>query len=157
MSNHTEGWGEVDQSIAIARPAQELYEIWRDLESLPQILSHVKLVREETPTQSHWIVEGPLGTDIGWDSVITQDIPGKRLSWRSTEDADVDNEGSVEFLSEPGSLYTQMRVRMSYRPPAGALGKAVAVLFGKDPNGQVADDLQKFKENVEAGTFAARI
>ena len=156
MSDHMEGWGEVDQSIMIARPARELYDIWRDLGSLPDILSHVKLVREDSPTQSHWIVEGPLGTDIGWDSVITQDIPGKRISWRSVEDADVDNEGSVEFLETPGNIYTEMRVRMAYRPPAGALGKAIATLFGKNPNGEVEDDLQKFKESVEAGSFARR-
>jgi uncharacterized membrane protein len=153
MTQETEGWGVVDQSVTIARPAQELYDIWRDLGSLPHILSHVKLVREDSPTQSHWIVEGPLGTDIAWDSVITQDIPGRRISWRSVEDADVDNEGSVEFLAAPGAIYTEMRVRISYRPPAGSLGKAVAALFGKDPNGQVEDDLQKFKEAVEAGTF----
>ncbi len=156
MVEQTEGWGEIDQSITIARPARELYDIWRDLGSLPDILSHVKLVREDTPTQSHWIVEGPLGTDIQWDSVITADMPGKRLSWRSVEGADVDNEGSVEFLSAPGAVYTEMRVRMSYRPPAGALGKAVATLFGKNPSGQVEDDLEKFKESVEAGTFGAR-
>ena len=133
-----------------------MYDIWRDLGSLPDILSHVKLVREDSPTQSHWIVEGPLGTDIGWDSVITQDIPGKRISWHSVEDADVDNEGTVEFVGAPGSLYTEMRVRMSYRPPAGALGKVIATLFGKNPNCQVEDDLRKFKESVEAGTFARR-
>ena len=156
MADQTEGWGEVDQSITIARPARELYDIWRDLGSLPDILSHVKLVREDTPTQSHWIVEGPLGTDIGWDSVITQDIPGKRISWRSVEDADVDNEGSVEFQETAGGIYTEMRVRMSYRPPAGALGKAIATLFGKNPNGDIEDDLQKFKESVEGGVFARR-
>jgi uncharacterized membrane protein len=156
MADKTEGWGEVDQSIAIARPARELYDIWRDLDSLPDILSHVKLVREESPTQSHWTVEGPLGTDVSWDSVITQDIPGKRLAWHSVEGSEVDNEGSVEFMAAPGAIYTELRVRMSYRPPAGALGKAVAKLFGKDPNGQVEDDLRKFKERVEAGSFAKR-
>ena len=156
MAEHDEGWGVVDQSIAIAKPATELYEIWRDLESLPKILSHVKLVREDTPNRSHWIVEGPLGSDVAWDSIITQDIPGKRLAWRSVEGADVDNEGSVEFLAAPGAIYTEMRVRMTYRPPAGALGKAVAALFGKDPNDQIEEDLRKFKDAVEAGTFLPR-
>jgi len=156
MADQYEGWGTVDQSVIIARPARELYDIWRDLESLPRILSHVKLVREDSPTQSHWIVEGPLGTDVAWDSVITQDMPGKRLSWRSTEDSTVDNEGSVEFESEPGSTFTRVHVRLAYRPPAGALGKAVAALFGKDPNTTVEDDLEKFKQAVEAGTFVGR-
>jgi uncharacterized membrane protein len=150
-------WGEIDQSISISRPAGELYEIWRNLDSLPDILSHVKLVREITPMLSHWVVEGPLGSDVSWDSVITEEIPGQRLAWKSVEgSSEVDNEGSVEFRSSPGSLYTEMRVRIRYNPPAGALGKAVAYLFGKDPNGEVEDDLRKFKEAVEENRFVHR-
>jgi uncharacterized membrane protein len=151
-----ESWGEIDQSVSIARPAGELYDIWRNLDSLPDILSHVKLVREITPMLSHWVVDGPLGTDVTWDSIITEEIPGQRLAWRSVEGSEVDNEGSVDFHASPGSLYTEIRVLIRYNPPAGALGKAVAALLGKDPNGQVADDLQKFKEAVEADRFVHR-
>jgi uncharacterized membrane protein len=151
-----EGWSEIDESIDIARPADELYEIWRDLESLPDILSHVKLVRVDSPRQSHWVVEGPVGSDVSWDSIITAEVPGKRLSWRSVPDSEVDNEGSVEFLAAPGSSFTEVRVRISYRPPAGKVGTVVAALFGKNPAGQVKDDLKKFKDSVEAGTFMRR-
>lgn len=159
MTNHnentpTDGWGSVNQSIVIARSPRELYDIWRDLGSLPRILTHVKLVREDSPTHSHWVVEGPLGSDIAWDSVLTQDIPGKLISWHSTEEAEVDNEGSVAFKEDPATGYTRVDVRIAYRPPAGALGKVVAALFGKDPNGQVKDDLEHFKEAVENDTFA---
>lgn len=152
-TGNSDGWGTVNQSIVIARPARELYEIWRDLESLPRILTHVKVVRETSPTHSHWVVEGPLGTDVEWDSLLVQDLPGKRISWKSTGDSEVDNEGSVEFHEEAGTGYTRVDVRIAYRPPAGALGKTVAALFGKNPDTQVEDDLAHFKEAVETDTF----
>lgn len=154
-NTQADGWGVVNQSIVIARPARTLYAIWRDLESLPRILTHVKAVQERSATESHWVVEGPLGSDVEWDSVITQDIPGKLISWRSTGESEVDNEGAVEFTEEPGTGMTLVDVRIAYRPPAGALGKTVAALFGKDPNGQVKDDLANFKEAVETNQFAS--
>jgi uncharacterized membrane protein len=160
MNNHNtsaDGWGIVNQSIRISRPARELYDIWRNLESLPRILTHVKSVRELTDSRSHWVVEGPLGTDVEWDSVITQDVSGKLISWRSVEDAEVDNEGTVEFTADPGSGSTLMDVRIAYRPPAGALGKTVAALFGKNPDTQVRDDLAHFKEAVETDRFARSV
>lgn len=152
----TEGWTEIDQSIHIGRSADELYGIWRDLEALPRILSHVKSVREIAPGRSRWVVEGPAGSDVEWESVIVDDEPGTRIRWRSVPDSEVDNEGSVEFLPGPDGVTTEMRVRISYRPPAGALGNAVATLFGKNPETQVRDDLGNFKLNVEGGTFAPR-
>lgn len=152
-NENSNGWGTVNQSITIARPARELYEIWRDLESLPRILTHVKVVRETSPTHSRWVVEGPLGTDVEWDSMLVQDLPARRISWQSTGDSEVDNEGSVEFNEEPGTGYTRVDVHIAYRPPAGSLGKTVAALFGKDPDSQVKDDLENFKEAVETDTF----
>jgi uncharacterized membrane protein len=151
----TDGWGEVDQSITIARPADELYSIWRDLAGLPRILSHVKSVTENGNGESRWVVEGPLGTEVSWTSRLVEDVPAQRIRWRSLPDSEVDNEGSVEFVPAEEGVMTEVQVRMSYRPPAGALGKAVATLFGKNPNGQVADDLENFKEAVEGGTFGS--
>jgi uncharacterized membrane protein len=43
-----------------------------------------------------------------------------------------------------------VRVVLSYEPPAGRLGAAVARLFGEEPSRQVRDDLRRFKEVMEA-------
>jgi uncharacterized membrane protein len=40
---------------------------------------------------------------------------------------------------------------MDYAPPGGALGKAVAAMFGEEPNQQVKDDLRRFKQVIETG------
>jgi uncharacterized membrane protein len=41
-------------------------------------------------------------------------------------------------------------VVLRYDPPAGKLGAAVARLFGEDPSRQVAEDLRRLKQVVEA-------
>jgi hypothetical protein len=42
-------------------------------------------------------------------------------------------------------------VQIDYHPPAGALGKLVAKLFGEEPGQQVMDDLRRFKQVIETG------
>lgn len=60
----------------------------------------------------------------------------------------MDNAGSVQFENLPNGG-TRVHVALSYRPPAGALGAAVAKLFGEEPSQQIAEDLQKFKQTFE--------
>jgi hypothetical protein len=66
----------------------------------------------------------------------------------------VDNAGSVHFDPVPGG--TKVRVSLQYNPPAGALGAAVAKLFGQDPKKQVSADLQRFKELMELGLITTK-
>jgi hypothetical protein len=40
---------------------------------------------------------------------------------------------------------------MQYSPPGGAVGAAVAKLFGEEPNQQVRDDLRRLKQVLETG------
>jgi uncharacterized membrane protein len=62
----------------------------------------------------------------------------------------VDHAGSVHFEPEAGDV-TLVRVILRYDPPAGKVGAAVARLFGEDADTQVADDLRRFKQVMEAG------
>ena len=40
---------------------------------------------------------------------------------------------------------------MSYAPPAGVLGHAVARLFGADPKSELDEDLMRLKNTLETG------
>ena len=40
---------------------------------------------------------------------------------------------------------------MSYSPPGGMLGHAVAASFGRDPKRQMDDDLARLKTTIETG------
>jgi len=56
-------------------PAEKIYRFWRDFRNLPTIMSNVESVTVESPTRSHWVVKGPLGTTVEWDAEIINDKP----------------------------------------------------------------------------------
>ncbi|NTY00298.1 SRPBCC family protein [Deinococcus sp. JMULE3] len=138
----------VEHSVVIDRPAQAVYDFWRKLENLPQIMSHLESVTALDEKRSRWVAKAPLGTHVEWEAEIVNDKPGQRIGWHSLPGATVDNAGSVQFESLPNGG-TRVHVALSYRPPAGPLGAAVAKLFGEEPSQQIAEDLQKFKAAFE--------
>lgn len=138
----------VEHSVVIDRPAQDVYDFWRKLDNLPQIMSHLESVTALDEKRSRWVAKAPLGTHVEWEAEIVNDKPGQRIGWHSLPGATVDNAGSVQFESLPNGG-TRVHVALSYRPPAGPLGAAVAKLFGEEPSQQIAEDLQKFKAAFE--------
>src|SRR5947209_2295589 len=80
-----------------------------------------------------------------------EDAPSKRIAWQSLPDSPISNSGSVEFTPADNGDGTEVRVTIGYGLPGGALGKAVATLFGESPDQQVNDDLRRFKQILETG------
>jgi len=146
----------IRRTIEINRPPHELYRFWRSLNNLPQVMSHLQSVYVINDRLSHWIVKTlPGAPRLEWDAEIINEVENERIGWRSLRDADVDNTGSVEF--EPGSngQSTKVTVTLQYAPPAGRLGTAVAKWIGEDADSKIAEDLQRFKEKMEAGLTPA--
>jgi uncharacterized membrane protein len=144
----------VEQTVRIARPPEELYRFWRNLENLPRFMDHLESVRVLDERRSHWVARGPVASRVEWDAEIHNEIAGQLLAWRSLPGAEVDHAGSVHF--EPGAGDTTLvRVILRYDPPAGRLGAGIARLFGEDPETQVADDLRRLKQVMEAGDASA--
>ncbi len=142
----------VRQTIEINRPPSDLYRFWRALENLPRIMSHLESVQTINDRLSHWVVKTvPGGPCVEWDAEIINDIENERIGWRSLSGADVDNAGSVEFEPARDGLQTRMTVTLQYTPPAGRMGAAIAKLIGEDPESKIAEDLQRFKQNMETG------
>jgi uncharacterized membrane protein len=141
----------VAQAVTINRSPEELYRFWRDLQNLPRFMKHLKSVRDMGNRRSHWVAKAPAGRTVEWDAEITDDRPNELITWRSLEGSDVDNVGSVRFERAPGGRGSVVRVEMRYRPPAGALGAAVAKLLGENPEWLVKDNLRRFKQVMETG------
>ena len=57
--------------------------------------------------------------------------------------------GSIRV--EPHADGARVHVRMTYSPPAGALGHLVAKLFGADPKTELDEDLMRLKSTLETG------
>ena len=58
---------------------------------------------------------------------------------------------SVHFSPSADGTGTEVRVVLSYEPPAGKVGVAVVKLLGEEPSKQVADDLRRLKQVLDSG------
>lgn len=139
------------KTIAVNRSQGEVYAFWRDFSNLPQFMDHLESVRVLDDRRSHWVAKAPAGRTVEWEAEITDEQPERRIAWRSTEKADVENSGSVQFSPGPGGMGTLVRVELEYQPPAGIAGMIAAKLFGEEPEQQVAEDLRRFKQVMETG------
>ena len=145
----------VERAVTINKPADELYRFWRDFENLPRFMTHLESVRVTDGKHSHWVAKGPAGKTVEWDAEVTAEREHERIAWRSLEGADVASTGSVSFTPATGGRGTEVRVEMTYQPPGGRLGVAAAKLFRQEPSQQVADDLWRLKQIMEAGEIAS--
>jgi uncharacterized membrane protein len=139
----------VSTSVVVERPAEALYRFWRDLENLPRIMPHLQSVQVLGENYSHWIAHAPWGGRVEWDSELIDDIPAQRLAWRTVDGSEVFNAGSVRFTPLADGTRTEVTVELLYVPPAGAVGAAVARLFGKDAGQDMVADLAEFKRVME--------
>lgn len=138
-------------TTTISKPPPEVYDRWRQLASLPAFMAHLEEVRVTGQRTSHWRTVSAGGRCIEWDAEIIEDVPGERIAWRSTGNADIWNEGTVNFVEAPGGRGTEVHVRLRYALPGGRLGQLMARLLGEDPRQQLDDDLRRFKQVIETG------
>ena len=139
----------VNKSIYIDARPERVYDIWSTYENFPRFMSNVQEVRDLGGGRSHWIVRGPAGAHVEWDAHLTESRRGELLAWQSEPGSSVENRGWVRF--DPEGNGTRVSVHMSYTPPAGTVGHALASLFGTDPKQQMDEDLMRMKTFVETG------
>jgi len=142
---------EVRKSVFINRPPEEVYRFWHNFQNLPRFMTYLESVQETGNGRSHWVANATGGRRVEWDAEITDDQPNSLLAWRSLEGSDIPNSGSVRFEAAPGNRGTYVKVEMRYDPPGGAVGAAIAKLFGTEPGQQIDHDLRLFKQIIETG------
>lgn len=140
----------VERAVTILRPVEEVYAFWRRLENLPRFMQHVLAVWPVAPNVYHWVARAPIGT-VEWEAEVFEEHSPWFLAWRSVPGSPIHNAGSVRFSPAPAGRGTELKVTLAYQPPAGVLGAAIARLLGEEPAVQVADDLRRFKQIMEAG------
>jgi uncharacterized membrane protein len=141
----------VERSITVGKPADELHRLWRDSETLTQIVGHFAEVTDAGEDRQHWRVDGPLGWSAEWDAEIVEDSSGESLRWESVEDGALLREGSVRFRPAPGDRGTEVTLRLQFDPPGGALGSTVLERLGFVPATLANEALGRFKSLAETG------
>lgn len=141
----------IEKTITVHQPPEELYRFWRNVENLPQAMTHLHSVRAADERRSHWVACGPWGTRLEWDAEIHNERDGRMIAWRSIPGGDVDTAGSIHFDPAPEGNGTLMRVSLKYDPPGGRAGAALAHFLGEGLEEQLEDDLRHFKHFMETG------
>lgn len=147
---------ELHKDIIVHAPVEEVFGFWRAMENFPRFMSHVEEVRTSGEDRSHWRVRGPAGITFAWDALITRLIPHQVLAWKSVNGSSVEHAGTIHFEPTQDGRSTRLDIRMTYTPPAGALGHVFARLLGADPKKQMDDDLLRFKSLLETGKATGR-
>jgi uncharacterized membrane protein len=142
-----------EEAVTINRSPAELYAFWRDPANLVGVMENVVAIEKLDDTRSRWTVKAPAGKKVSWESVITNDVPDRELSWQSADGADVSNSGRVRF-EDAGERGTVVRATIAYDPPGGTIGQLVAKLFQREPRIQTRRDLHRLKQLMEAGEIA---
>lgn len=140
----------INKTINIDAPIEDVFGFWANFENFPLFMRNVREVRDQGNGISYWKVAGPAGTTVHWQAKITDWKENEVIAWRSLPDAVVENSGTVKFFTNPDGT-TRVDIHMSYTPPAGAIGHAVASLFGADPKKEMDEDLNRMKTMIETG------
>jgi uncharacterized membrane protein len=98
--------------VEVNCPLRVVYNQWTQFEEFPRFMSGVKEVKQLDDTHVHWRAE-IWGKDKQWDAEITEQVPDRRISWRSTSGDE--NAGTVRFEPLPGNR-TLVRLALAYEP-----------------------------------------
>jgi uncharacterized membrane protein len=138
---------DIQKSIHIAAPVADVFGFWDSYESFPLFLSSVRDVTDLGGGRSRWIVRGPGGNPIEWETVLTERVPGRLIAWRSEPGSMLVNSGAIRFTPDRGG--TRVDLRLCYQPPAEGADRAVMALLGTDPRARLNDDLERLKDVLE--------
>jgi uncharacterized membrane protein len=145
---------EIEETIVIDAPVARVYAFLTEWERWPQWMSHVREVsprgKQDGRERTHWIVDGPLGVPVSWDAVTTSLVPNEEIAWETIPGAAVEHAGVIR-LTAVSDERTRVHVLMSYHPPAGVVGHAVAASVRRDPKRQMETDLSRLKTTIESG------
>jgi uncharacterized membrane protein len=131
----------IEKSIDVRVPVSVAYGQWTQFEEFPQFMEGVEQVTQLDDSHMHWVAEIG-GERREWDAEIVEQQPDRVIAWRST--GGTPNSGRVEFM--PIDQGTRVSVRMEHEPEG--MKERVGSFFGAD-EGQVEDDLERFRELVE--------
>jgi uncharacterized membrane protein len=133
----------VERSLQIAKPVNEVFAAWTQLEQLPAISEVIRCV-ESRGRRSCWVVTLD-GKNFEWEAEVTQFIPNQAIAWKSVHGPK--HTGRVTFARI--GTDTLVHVVMNYAPRLGIFSRAIAPLSGHLED-HVDRVLREFKAALES-------
>ena len=128
--------------ITVKAPLRAVYNQWTQFEEFPKFMEGVEEVRQLDDKRLFWRAK-IWGQTIEWEAEIYEQIPDKRIAWRSI--GGHPNAGAVTFAAE-GMEATRVTLAIEYEPLglAEQIGDALGIVTAR-----VEGDLKRFREFIE--------
>lgn len=135
-------WLEHTVQVEVQVPIQEVWNLWSDLEQMPQWMKWIDSVKvlPDRPELSRWqLASGAF--KFSWLSRITNLVPLQIIQWESVDG--LPNKGAIRFYDRGTSSIVKLSV--SYAIP-GIVGKIMDDLFlGKIVESTIQADMERFR------------
>ena len=146
--------GLVGRTVTVNKSKDELYRAGRDFGRFPTFMDNVESVEDLGGGRSRWTIKAPLGSSVELVTRITEDRAGEAITWESEPESQIRTTGRVEFFDVAPGRGTGVRLTLTYDPPGGLPGRAIAKILQREPNVQARRDLRRFKMLMETGEIA---
>jgi uncharacterized membrane protein len=133
----------IETSIDVDVPVSTAYNQWTQFEDFPEFMTGVDSISQLDDTHLHWNVSVG-GVEREFDAEITEQHPDERIAWQST---DGPQHAGVVTFHRLSPEQTRVTLQLDWEPE-GFVEKAGSALRIDDL--QVARDMQKFKDIIEA-------
>jgi uncharacterized membrane protein len=140
--------GQVRVATTIHAPIERVFDAWSRFEDFPRFMPMVAEVRPAGEDRWHWVIAGPAGAPIEFDSVVTRRDRPRLIVWTTVEGALVEHSGTARFRPTADGG-TRVEIVMSWRPVGGGLGESVAFMSGVDPDHALREGLSAFRARLE--------
>jgi uncharacterized membrane protein len=144
----------VRRTVTIDRPAETLYDLWRDPQKFQKIMAFFAQTRTASDGGTEWTVRTPIGKVFECATRIVGDRRGERLEWESSADSGFRNHGSIRFADAPGKRGTLVTLELVLEPHGGKLARGAARMLRIVPDTIAFKALQRFKNLAETGEIA---
>lgn len=132
----------LQEAIEVNVPVRTAYNQFTQFEDFPKFMESVHEIRQLDDRHLRWRADVG-GKPEEWDSEITEQIPDKRIAWRSI--TGVPNAGVVTFHKISDDT-TRVMMQMDYTPQSidEKIGDALGLV-----RMEMRKNLQRYKELVE--------
>jgi uncharacterized membrane protein len=133
----------IEKPIDVDVPVRTAYNQWTQFEEFPRFMEGVESVTQLDDTHLRWIANVG-GTRKEWTARITEQIPDKRIAWRSEDGTP--NAGVVTF-HRIADTKTRIMLQLEYDPEdvVETVGDKLGFVSRR-----VEGDLGRFKEFIQA-------
>jgi uncharacterized membrane protein len=134
---------DVHESIEVDVPVSTAYDQWTQFEEFPKFMEGVESVTQIDDTHLRWVAEVG-GKRHEWEAQIVEQVPDKRIAWRSVDGKGISGEVTFEPLG-PDRTRTDVDFSWETEGLVESLGSALGI-----DDRRVKGDLKRFQELIES-------